>query len=217
MDAKRNLFYALATGALLGFSGAASAAIEGYVTDNLGEVVRDNSGDCVTTNFWDPEDAIAECHPQFVRVQEGEAAALEEPRQVTQLITLEADTTFRFDEASLTPAARAELDEIAQAAKEAQDPRIRVIGYADFIGPEEYNLELSRRRAQSVESYLTEQGVPADAIQTAARGEGNPVVSCEGLEGDALISCLRPNRRTEIELSAFEVVEQPAEGGSPQQ
>jgi OmpA-OmpF porin, OOP family len=215
MDTKRKLFYALTAGTLLGVTGGASA-VQGYLTDNLGEVVRNSAGDCVTTNFWTPEDAIAECHPQFVQAREPEVAAFEERRQITQLITLEADTTFDFDQATLTDEAKAKLDEIARRATESQDPRVRVVGYADWIGPESYNRDLSRRRAQSVEDYLASRGVPAQAIEIAGRGESNPVVSCEGLKGNALVSCLRPNRRTEIEFSAFEVLEEQPEGGSPQ-
>ncbi len=203
----RKLFYTVAAGAVLGFAGNASA-LEGYLTDNVGDVVRDNSGDCVTTNFWTPEDAIAECHPEFVQVQEREAAAFEEPRQVTQLINLEADTTFDFDKATLTDAGKAELDEIAQRAKETQDPRVRIVGYTDRIGPQSYNQDLSQRRARAVEDYLVARGVAPEGIQTAGRGEADPVVSCEGLQGGALIDCLRPNRRSEIEFSAFEVIEE---------
>lgn len=213
MDLKK-LLCSVAAGALLGFGGNA-AALEGYVTNNLGKVVRDNSGDCVTTNTWTPENAIPECHPQFVEAEE--VAAFEEPRGEAQLISLEADTTFDFDKATLTDAGKAELDEIAQRAKDAQEPRIRIIGYTDRIGPESYNQELSERRARAVEEYLVNRGLSPDAIQVAARGESNPVVSCENLQGEALIECLRPNRRSEIEFSAFEVVEeeQPMEQEQP--
>ncbi|SCZ57803.1 OmpA family protein [Thiohalomonas denitrificans] len=204
MDVKK-LLYTFAAGALFGFGGNA-VAVEGYVTDGIGDVARDAAGECVTTEFWSRDNAIAECHPQLV--QRDEVAAFEEPRRRTEMISLEADTTFDFDEATLTDEGKAELDEIAERAKDAQDPRIRIVGYTDQIGPESYNQELSEKRARAVEEYLVKQGISSETIQTAARGESDPVVSCEGLQGDALIECLRPNRRSEVEFSAFEVIEE---------
>ena len=46
-----------------------------------------------------------------------------------------------------------------------------------------------------------------EAIDARGLGSANPLVSCEGKRGDALVGCLAPNRRTEIEFSAMEVVE----------
>ncbi len=188
---------------------------EGYVTDNYGNTVTDVTGDCVTSNAWQPQDATAECDPELVTQEAAPFAAVEQPRRVTRLINLEADTTFGFDEAQLTDQGRQKLDEIVDAMRGTQDPRVRITGHADWIGPESYNLALSRDRAQAVRDYLVQQGVPEQSIQIAARGEGSPVVSCEGLQGDALVECLRPNRRSEIEFSAFEVVTE--DGTQPQQ
>lgn len=210
-------------GALFGVA-VGAAAQEGYVTDNYGNIVRSLAGGCVTTEAWQPENAVAQCHPELAAFQEAQAQPAEQPRampaqpsRITRLISLEADTNFDFDQASLTDQGKEKLDEIISQVQGAQDPRIKLVGYTDRIGSESYNQQLAERRAQAVRDYLTENGVSADAIQVAARGEQNPVVSCEGLSGDALIECLRPNRRTEVEFSAFEVIEDSGEQGDTQQ
>ncbi len=119
-------------------------------------------------------------------------------------VTLEADTTFGFDEAQLTDEGRQLLDELVARAERFEDPQFRITGHADALGPESYNEDLSARRAEAVKDYLVSKGVSEDAIETAARGSNDPVVSCEGLSGDPLIECLGPNRRAVIEFAAFE-------------
>jgi OOP family OmpA-OmpF porin len=215
---------AIAWGSALALIHAPGAsAIEGYITDNYGNVVTDNNGDCVVSSTWSAADATERCHPQLVAqmraVEEVPAApttAQRPPRQVSRVVNLEADTTFDFDQADLTDRGKQELDKIVDASKDARDPRVRIVGYADHIGPEQYNEDLSRRRAEAVMEYLTENGLPSDSIQLAARGESNPVVSCEGMSGNALIECLRPNRRSEVEFSAFEIVDEDASEQTPQ-
>ncbi|HSH30520.1 MAG TPA: OmpA family protein [Thiohalobacter sp.] len=187
---------------------------EGYVTDSPGEVVRSGFGDCVHTSSWSQDMAIMECEPRLAEANrpEPDMAAMEpepepEPQPVLRRINLSSDTYFEFDRAVLTQEGQQKLDEIARALKQARDPSIHIVGHADRIGSEDYNLKLSRDRAHAVEQYLRQRGVPAQALQVSAMGESSPVKECGGMRGQALIDCLGPNRRTEIEFSAFEVVE----------
>ncbi len=115
-----------------------------------------------------------------------------------------ADAFFAFDQAELTLRAKSALDRIAERASNVNDASIRIVGHADQVGSENYNFPLSERRAEAVQAYLLEQGVPAAAVSVEARGESDPIVSCEGRRDEALIECLQPNRRTEIELSLLE-------------
>jgi OOP family OmpA-OmpF porin len=208
----------LLAGAVCIFGGlGASAAFavspsEAYVTDNSGNIVRDGYGECVRTPGWTPEAAVQQCDAEVFAAFERQAQA-EPQAPPMQRITLDADTTFDFDKATLTEQGKADLDRIVQAAKQSEDTQVRVTGYTDRIGPEGYNEELSKRRAQAVQDYLVENGVPESAISIAARGEQDPVVSCEGIRGNALIECLRPNRRSEVEFAGFEVRQE--NGGSP--
>jgi outer membrane protein OmpA-like peptidoglycan-associated protein len=82
--------------------------------------------------------------------------------------------TFAFGSADLTPQARAQLDELAQALKTdaLSSFRFRVSGHTDAVGSDEYNEWLSQERAGSVVSYLASQhGVESQRLQAIGFGE----------------------------------------------
>jgi outer membrane protein OmpA-like peptidoglycan-associated protein len=91
------------------------------------------------------------------------------------------DVTFAFNKATLTPAAKLALDQIA--LKAAQMPRVVVelAGFTDKVGGVNYNLALSRRRAEAVQRYLVMQKVPLRSIHIVGLGEEAPP---EGLTAD---------------------------------
>jgi outer membrane protein OmpA-like peptidoglycan-associated protein len=79
---------------------------------------------------------------------------------------------------------------------------LKVIGYTDRLGSDAYNLKLSQQRAVAVRNYLVSQGVPAEAILTEGRGSTDPKVNCSMRDHEALIACLKPNRRVAIQVIA---------------
>jgi len=85
-----------------------------------------------------------------------------------------ADVTFAFDQSTLTPEGMAVLDQVA--AKMAQLPRavVELSGFTDPIGSKNYNLALSRRRAEAVERYLVRQKVPLRQIHIVGLGKEAP-------------------------------------------
>jgi len=98
---------------------------------------------------------------------------------------------FGFNDSALTDAARSQLSQLADCIKEG--PRkVTLAGHADERGTEEYNLQLSNRRAASVEKYLEDLGVPASKLGTLGYGETRPVDS--GHDEDAWAK----NRRVEF-------------------
>lgn len=133
-----------------------------------------------------------------------EKTAMPEPAEpateiVTKEVVLDAGTLFAFDSDQLTSEGRASLDALLRDAGDRSAGPITVTGHADRIGPEEYNMNLSERRARSVADYLVQQGAPADSIETFGRGETEPVVQCEDQPWRALVECLAPNRRVVVE------------------
>jgi OmpA-OmpF porin, OOP family len=81
---------------------------------------------------------------------------------------------FQFDSAELTPQARRMLDRIGEAlgADELRGLRFAVEGHTDAVGPDQYNLTLSQRRADSVRRYLSARhGVPANMLKAIGKGE----------------------------------------------
>jgi OOP family OmpA-OmpF porin len=186
-------------------SGSGFAAT-GYVADSGAGIVRTGYGECLHTARWGEENFIEECDP----VAKAEVSAVETVI-VKELkpISLAADALFAFDSADLTDEGRSRLDQALASlpARQLENKQIQITGHTDRIGAESYNQGLSERRAQAVRDYLVSKGLPADAISTQGLGAAKPVVGCEGERGASLIDCLAPNRRTEIEFSAMEVIE----------
>ncbi|MFM0392706.1 OmpA family protein [Paraburkholderia phytofirmans] len=120
-------------------------------------------------------------------------------------ITLKADSLFRFnggDDAALLPAGKRQLNEVAIRLKKMPLMReLKITGYADRLGDKSYNQGLSMQRARTVELYLQSRGVSLP-VTAQGRGSANPLVTCRQTQRDALLRCLAPNRRVEIELVA---------------
>jgi outer membrane protein OmpA-like peptidoglycan-associated protein len=109
------------------------------------------------------------------------------------VINLASDSFgFDFDKATLLPENRELLSRIAGVLLVSNGYRLFIDGYTDDVGTEEYNRQLSERRAQTVAHYLVNAGVDADIVQIRGFGKSTPRV--EGATSDAR----RRNRRVEI-------------------
>lgn len=84
---------------------------------------------------------------------------------------------FSFDSADILPAARTQLDALAEGIKLlAPDSIVTVEGHTDAAGSEAYNLELSRTRARAVRDYLVRQhGIDAARLKTVGYGKDRPI------------------------------------------
>ncbi len=124
--------------------------------------------------------------------------------QRLERITLSATELFEFDQAALR-APQPKLDEIARAMNENPSiGNVTVTGYTDRLGTDAYNLKLSQRRADAVKRYLVGKGVAASRLTARGKGEASPVVQCSQKDRPALIKCLEPNRRVEVEQITVE-------------
>lgn len=132
------------------------------------------------------------------------AAPLPLPAPRFEKFTLSATELFAFDNDKLQMP-QPKLDEIASALNRYTDvTNVVITGYADNIGSDKYNQKLSERRAIAVKDYLTGKGVSGNRMRAEGRGEANPVVTCTNKSRPALIKCLEPNRRVEIEQITIE-------------
>jgi len=126
------------------------------------------------------------------------------PAPRMERITLSATELFAFDSAQLR-LPQPKLDEMASAlSANTSINNVMITGYADRLGSDKYNQKLSERRAISVKNYLTGKGIDAGRLKAEGRGEANPVVMCTEKNRPALIKCLEPNRRVEIEQITIE-------------
>ena len=113
------------------------------------------------------------------------------------VLRMPADVSFATNQSSIDPRFYATLDDVAAVLNRYDQSVVDIIGHADSDGAEDYNLDLSRRRASSVAQYLVSRNVLADRLYVDGRGEGAPIASNATAEGKAM------NRRVEILIRPF--------------
>jgi len=113
-------------------------------------------------------------------------------------VTFDSGLLFDFDSAALRSNAEQNLSEFAESMKDVPNTNILIVGHTDAKGPEDYNQELSERRARSAGDFLMDRGVSDDRLLMAGKGETEPVASNETEEGR------QQNRRVEIAIYANE-------------
>lgn len=125
------------------------------------------------------------------RLQETEDCCNElEKLKRTQLeVEFEGELTgvnFAFDSSELLPDARPILNNAVRLLRTHPDVDVEIQGHTDSVGTEEYNQNLSQRRAESVRQYLISQGISADRLSTVGYGESQPITTNETPEGQAM-------------------------------
>ncbi len=127
------------------------------------------------------------------------------PATIVEKMSLSADTLFRFAKsgpADLLPEGRARIDRMMEKLNQAyaRGDSIALTGHTDRLGGDAYNQALSEARAATVRAYLVSKGATA-SIATLGKGESEQVVPCNAVAPRAaLIACLQPNRRVEVEV-----------------
>lgn len=112
----------------------------------------------------------------------------------TAPILLPGDLLFEYDEHRLQPGAVASLEKLGQLLRRNPQARFLIEGHSDSFGSDDYNLTLSRLRAESVKIWLIDMmGIPAESISTVGLGETQLVAPSTGT-----IEEQRINRRVEI-------------------
>lgn len=132
---------------------------------------------------------------------------------------------YDFDKATLRPESKEALNELVQVLRDNPNVTIEMASHTDRKGTDEYNIDLSSRRAKSVIDYLIEQGISPDRLQSQGYGESRPKTITKKLareypqfqEGDVLteeyILQLDPdnqeiadqiNRRTEFQVLSID-------------
>ncbi len=111
---------------------------------------------------------------------------------------LKGDILFDSGRAELKANATLKIDQIAQILVKYPEDRVKVVGHTDSQGSDEFNANLSRKRAQAVFSRLLKNGVPSQALQVKGMGEIQPIASNATIQGRSL------NRRVELEISIDE-------------
>ena len=153
---------------------------------------------------------LAQCAADDARGQIAACAAPQVPAPQRQ--QLDADGLFRFNQAGLQdllPQGRAKIDALAHNLKTWQKiDSVHIIGHTDRLGSAAYNQRLSLARAETVRSYLQSQQLPASSISVQGVGASQPVTTAaqcpSSLGRAALIACLQPDRRIDIEVKGVQ-------------
>lgn len=140
-----------------------------------------------------------------VKSVEGATAIVADPSGFGFTVALSGDYLFEFDKDSLTEKAREALVSVLTLYKDYGGTEIAIAGHTDSKGSNDYNLDLSKRRAASVKNWFEQQGVAGSLLTTTGHGESQPVApnSKNGKdfpEGRAL------NRRVDITVKTSKKV-----------
>ncbi|MGA7235496.1 MAG: OmpA family protein [Bryobacteraceae bacterium] len=111
------------------------------------------------------------------------------------LIVNMSDVLFDTGKYTLRPLAREKLAKVAGIVSGHPGLKLDVEGYTDSVGGDDYNQQLSEKRAGSVSGYLTQQGMPLTSVTAKGFGKAQPVASNDNAQGR------QQNRRVELVIS----------------
>lgn len=158
-----------------------------YVGAVLGALAGGAIGRYMDNQQQDLEKVLASSGINVTRVDEA-----------TIKLNLPNAITFATNKSDLNPNVANSLNAIANVVNQYKETAVHVLGHADSSGAEQYNLELSQRRAAAVGNYLASQGVVSGRIVARGYGESHPIADNSTAAGKA------QNRRAEIYIRAIE-------------
>ena len=109
-------------------------------------------------------------------------------------LVMPGNITFQTDSAAINSGFYPVLNSVAKVLNKYDNSTVLVSGHTDSTGSADYNLNLSRERAQSVAAYLQGQGVKSSRFEVMGLGSSNPIASNASANGRA------QNRRVEIKI-----------------
>ena len=191
-----------------GIGAAGGAAIGGIIGNNvgkgntvlgalLGAVVGGAAGGYIGNRMDKQAERIEEEIPgaEVTRVEEGINVTFNE----------DAGVYFDTNKSEVKGTSANTLERLVGILKEYPDSDVLVEGHTDSAGPDDYNLQLSEQRAQSVTNFLVRNGISPGRLKTQWYGESQPVGDNNTTEGKA------KNRRVEMVITANEDLKKEAQ------
>lgn len=190
------------TGAVIGAAGGAAAgAAVGKATGStargaiIGAAVGGAAGALIGHRMDQQAEELADAIPGATVQRVGEGI----------VVTFDSGILFDFDSAELRTAARENLRNLAESLDDHDETEVVLVGHTDGVGADEYNRELSRRRARAATTFLTGAGVAVDRVRAVGRGESEPIASNDTDAGR------QENRRVEVAIFASEEMQEQAQ------
>ena len=127
---------------------------------------------------------------------------LKEPIKEGSIIVLE-NIYYDFNKSAIRKGAARELGALVGLMKQYPSMEIELVAHTDSRGSEEYNLQLSLRRAESAKNYLVRNGIAANRIKAFGYGESQPRNNCTDAV-DCTEEEYQYNRRTEVKVTKID-------------
>ncbi len=110
---------------------------------------------------------------------------------------------FEFDRSQVSANGKVELNKLVSLMKEFADLNVVLKGFADALGPDDYNLRLSERRAIETLNYLESKGINATRLKAIGKGETDFLAPNTNQDGSDNPEGRKLNRRVEFEISGY--------------
>lgn len=138
------------------------------------------------------------------RQMDNKAAELEENLEGAEVqrveegiaVSFDSGLLFDFDSAKLRPEAMENLEQLAEIMGEDDNTELLIVGHTDSVGDENYNQNLSERRAAVAATFMGTQGIARSRIQVEGMGETEPIADNDTEAGR------QENRRIEVAIYA---------------
>jgi outer membrane protein OmpA-like peptidoglycan-associated protein len=144
--------------------------------------------------IYDPEDQCPNEPETKNGYEDSDGCPDELPDEVKKFTGVIAGIEFDVNQDTIRTRSFSVLDEAVKVLTDYPELRIRITGHTDSDGTHEHNMDLSKRRADSVKSYLVDKGVSADRIETRGAGPDEPIADNDTGEGK------QRNRRIEFKI-----------------
>ena len=182
-----------------GIGMAAGALIGGILGNNIGKGNNAALGAVIGAAVGGGTGAIIgnKMDKQARKITEAlPGAEVERVGEGIHMVLKEDAIRFNLNKSTLTTQAKVNLDKLVPVFKEYGETNIDIFGYTDSTGQPDYNLKLSRERAESVKTYLIARGLVASRMKTTGLGIADPIATNDTEEGRAV------NRRVEFAITA---------------
>lgn len=163
--------------------------------DSDGDGVTDDLDQCPGSIVGEPVDDVGCALPASRCKSGGAGQPVDLQGCATGDTVVLRGVNFDYDKSRLTANARTVLDFVAEALNAAPSLSVEVGGHTDARGGDNYNQQLSERRAVTVRQYLVGKGIDAGRLTSAGYGESRPVADNETDAGREL------NRRVELKIT----------------
>lgn len=165
---------------------------EGCELDSDGDGIMDGADTCPDVHAKTKNGCPVAVSAPVVEAAPANLTTLTQPPAPTPKPLVLEGVNFDYNQATLTDAGRAIIDQNAEVLAQWADARIVITGHTDSRGSDQYNMGLSLRRAEAVRDYLISKGIPVKRLITRGLGEARPIADNKTDEGRS------KNRRVEL-------------------